>query len=350
MREIDITYRTMLAELGQRSLDAAFQADFPLTGRFVSVPVKGRDYWYFDEPTGEGDKRRYVGPAADPEISARVEAHKEIKDDLRARRSLVGTLLRSGGMNGPDRFAGDVIEALANGGFFRLRGVLIGTAAFGCYAGLVGVRLPNTALQTGDADFAQDFAISGEVGDSLPPVLDLLKSLDASFRPIPHQSDKTRVAAFANRSGYRVEFLTGNRGSDDYTGQPSPMPALGGASAVNLRYLDFLIRDPVRTVLLHRAGVSVLVPSPERYAVHKLIVASQRLSGEDGRLKRDKDALQASLLCEGLVETRRGDELADAYEEAMARGPSWREAIQEGRAMMTDKGNAALWEAVGKRL
>ena len=40
--------------------------------------------------------------------------------------------------------------------------------------------------------------------------------------------------------------------------------------------LDFLIRDPVRTVLLHRSGVPVLVPSPERFAVHKLIVATRR--------------------------------------------------------------------------
>ena len=48
MKEIDLVYRTMFAELGQRSLDAAFETDFPLGGRFVNVPVKGRSYWYFD--------------------------------------------------------------------------------------------------------------------------------------------------------------------------------------------------------------------------------------------------------------------------------------------------------------
>ncbi len=251
----------MFAELAQRSLDGQFQADFPLEGRFVTVPVKGREYWYFDLPTPEGDKRRYVGPHSDEEITARVNAHKEIKDDLRERRRMVGTLLRSGGMQGPDNFAGDITKALAGAGLFRLRAVLIGSVAFGCYAGLLGVRLPSTAMQTGDADFAQDFAISSEVGDSLPPVLEILQSIDKTFRAVPHQADKAKVAAFVNSKGYRVEFLTGNRGSDEHTGKPSPMPALGGASAENLRFLDYLIYEPVRTVLLHREGVSVIVPA-----------------------------------------------------------------------------------------
>ncbi|WJI64332.1 GSU2403 family nucleotidyltransferase fold protein [Mesorhizobium sp. C416B] len=51
------------------------------------------------------------------------------------------------------------------------------------------------------------------------------------------------------------------------------------------RFLDFLIRDPIRTALLHRSGLPVLVPSPQRYAIHKLIVASRlgRALGPSGR-------------------------------------------------------------------
>ncbi|AFL51365.1 hypothetical protein ABIE78_002813 [Sinorhizobium fredii] len=347
MRQIDLVYRTMFAELVQRSLDAQFQADFPLEGRFVTVPVKGKNYWYFDLPTPHGDKRRYVGPHSDAEITARVNAHKKIKDELRERRRMVSTLLRTAGLSGPDAFVGDITKALADAGLFRPRAVLIGSVAFSCYAGLLGVRLPSTAMQTGDADFAQDFAISAEVGDSLPPILEILQSVDPAFRAVPHQADKAKVVAFQNGRGYRVEFLTGNRGSDEYTGKPSPMPALGGASAENLRFLDFLIYEPVRTVLLHREGVSVNVPAPERYAVHKLIVASRRLTDALGRAKRDKDLLQASLLCEALRETRQSNILADAYQEAWERGPSWQEAIISGLAMMPDNGKGALAAAMG---
>lgn len=347
MKQIDLVYRTAFAELVQRSFDAQFEADFPLDGRFVSVPVKGRNYWYFEYPTEDGDRRRYVGPETDEEITARVNKHKEVKDDIRERRKLVGMLLRSGGMASPDRFAGEVTKALADAGLFRLRAVLIGSVAFSCYPGLLGVRLPNSVMQTGDADFAQDFAISAEVEDSLPPVLEVLQSVDPTFRAVPHQADKAKVSAFTNSVNYRVEFLTSNRGSDDYTGKPSPMPALGGASAENLRFLDYLIYEPVRTVLLHREGVTVNVPAPERYAIHKLIVASRRRTDGLGRTKRDKDIQQASLLFEALVDTRQGFALSDAYHEAWNRGTAWQEGIQFGLQLMAKAGKEALTDALG---
>ena len=132
MKQIDLVYRTMFAELGQRCADAAFEAAFPLGGRFVSTTRNGRGYWYFDLPTDGKIHRKYVGPRSDTEITKRVEAFREIKDDLRARRKLVSTLTREAGLTAPERFTGDVVEALANAGLFRLRGVLVGTAAFPC--------------------------------------------------------------------------------------------------------------------------------------------------------------------------------------------------------------------------
>ena len=186
LKEIDISYRTMFAELVQRTHDGQFLADFPLEGWFVTVTVKDRDYWYFDLPTPAGkDRRSYVGPHSDAEITARVKVHKEIKDALKERRRMVSTLRRAG-LPGPDGFAGDVTKALADAGLFRLRAVLIGSVAFSTYAGIIGVRLPSSAMQTGDADFAQDFAISAGVEDSLPPVLKVLQSVDPDFRAVPH--------------------------------------------------------------------------------------------------------------------------------------------------------------------
>ena len=54
----------------------------------------------------------------------------------------------------------------------------------------VGVRVPATAMQTGDADLAMD---PQEVDDSLPPILGILEAVDPSFRAVPHQADKARV-------------------------------------------------------------------------------------------------------------------------------------------------------------
>jgi hypothetical protein len=330
MKEIDFAYRTLFAELSQRCLDAAFQSDFPLDGRFVTVPVKGRGYWYFDQRQDDRVLRRYVGPHSDPEIAKRVEAFREIKDDLKARRKLVSTLTREAGLPVPERFTGDIVEALADAGFFRVRGVLVGTVAFQCYSGLLGVRLPSASLQTGDADFAQFHSISAAVDDSILPALELIRKVDPTFREVPHQLDSRFSTAFENKTRFRVEFLTPNRGGADHEGQPTEMPALGGAAAQPLRFLDFLIYEPVRSLMLHRNGVAVTVPAPERYAVHKLIVASRRRADGGSSLKRDKDIRQADLLVEALATTRRQSDLALVFAEAWKRGPAWREAIAMG--------------------
>lgn len=343
MKTIDLMYQTMLAELVQRSMDAAWTADFPPEGRFITAQVKDKRYWYIDIPDGEGGKsRRYVGPAEDPEITKRVQHFKRDKENYRARRRMVTSLTREGGMIAPDTLTGDIVEALAAGGLFRLRGLLIGTVAFQTYAGILGVRLPMAALLTGDADVAQDYAISQEVKDSLPPIVHLLQAVDPTFRAVPHRSGTAASSAFQTDTGYRVEFLTSNRGGDDYIDKPALMPALGGASADPLRFLDFLIRDPIRTVLLHKAGVPVTVPAPERYAVHKLIVASRRRTHGQGVIKRDKDIQQSALLTEALAQARRHSDLALVYNEAWERGPAWREGIMAGAALMTEEGRSRL--------
>lgn len=165
LKTVDLIYQTMLAEIGQRAMDDAWTLDFPPIGRFVKVTVKEREYWYFDQSDGEGgQKRKYVGPAEDPEISKRVEDFSRTKSDYRIRRRLVSSLTRDGGLLAADRTSGLIVETLAAAGLFRLRTVLVGTLAFGTYSGLLGVRMPSAAIMTGDADFAQDYAISAGHG------------------------------------------------------------------------------------------------------------------------------------------------------------------------------------------
>jgi hypothetical protein len=334
MQQIDLVYRTMLAELAQRSLDATFNTEFPEAGRFHKTNVKDREYWYFENRVDGKDVRRYVGPADDPDIAKRVAAFGAGKDDYRARRKLVSTLIREARLPAPERLTGDLVEAFSKAGLFRLRAVLVGTIAFQCYPALLGIRLPSSPMQTGDIDFAQFHAVSVSVEDSLPPVLEILHSVDPSFRPVPDVSDGRKDTKFINASQYKVEFLTPNTGSDDYASLPASMPALGGASAQPLRFLDFLIHEPVRTVMLHKAGIPVLIPSAERFAVHKLIVASRRRDDLQGRMKREKDLRQVEVLASALQTVRQTDDLISAFEEAWNRGRHWREALKNGLSMI----------------
>jgi hypothetical protein len=329
MEQVDLTYRTIYAELVQRSLDASFDAAHPMTGNFVRVPVKGRDYWYFEDRQAT-PTRRYVGPASDPEVSRRVEEFGRAKTQFRGRRKLVSTLVREARFTAPDRLTGDIVEALEKAGLFRLRAVLVGTVAFQTYSAYLGIRLPGAIIQTGDTDFAHFYSIANEVEDAIPSIQEVLSSVDATFRPIPDRRDGRYTSKYLNSSGYLVEFLTPNRGSDDYIDRPAVMPALGDTAAQPIRYMDFLIRDPVRAVMLHAEGVPVLVPAPERYAVHKLIVAAQRQRGDAGIAKREKDLAQSCRLFEALPVARMDRELAEAFIEAWERGPAWQQAIAGG--------------------
>jgi hypothetical protein len=101
-------------------------------------------------------------------------------------------------------------------------------------------------------------------------------------------------------------------------------------AAEPLRFLDFLIYEPAKAVLLHGTGTSVTVPAPERYAVHKLILSRRRKAAD---AKASKDLRQAEVLVQILLQ-RRPDELRRAVEEARARGPSWRELLEGGIAQL----------------
>jgi hypothetical protein len=182
-------------------------------------------------------------------------------------------------------------------------------------------------MQTGDIDLAQFADVSAEMRDVTPPIADVLRQFDASFRPVPRINSTRSVSYIATASGLRVDFLTPDRGKD--TDEPRRLPSFG-TDAQPLRFLDFLIRDPEPAVLLHGTGVLVSVPAPQRYAVHKLIVARRRHE-ESG--KREKDILQAGALLGALVE-RRPHELRAAWMEAFRRGKSWRRLIGEGLSLL----------------
>jgi hypothetical protein len=300
--------QTTYAELLQRCANAAFNDAFTEEGAFTSKTLKGRKYWYFQTGTGAARTQRYVGPET-PELLDRIAHHKETRDDERERRTLVSTLVRSFGLPRPIPEIGDVIAALAKAGVFRLRGVLVGTVAYQTYAAMLGVRLSAAPLQTGDIDIAQFKNVSVAIGDSTPPVLEILKEVDKTFRAIPHVVDGRRVTSYTAKGGLRVDFLTPNEGQE--TGKPQALPALQ-TDAQPLRFLDFLIHDPEPAVILHGAGIHVHVPAPARYAVHKLIVSRRR---PEGLAKRDKDLQQADALFEVLGQ-KRPSELKLAWQEA----------------------------------
>ena len=323
--DIPLMLQTTYAELLDRTRAAAFSSDFPNDGVFTAKIVRGRRYWYFQASSADGRGQKYVGPET-PDLLRRIAEHKAARTYQRDQRSLVAMLVRGGNFPTPRKDIGDLAAALADAGVFRLRGVLVGTVAYQVYSAMLGVRLPAALVQTSDIDVAQYANVSAAMGDVTRPMPDILSQVDASFRPVPH-IDPARAVSYMATSGLRVDFLTPNTGPD--TEEPRNLPALG-TDAQPLRFLDFLIREPEPAVLLHGTGVLVTVPAPQRFALHKLIVARRR---REASTKREKDLRQARALLDVLVE-RRPHELQAAWAEAFRRGKTWQRLIGEGLGLL----------------
>lgn len=331
--------QTTYAELVERCAAAAFQDTFRGSGTFVAKTVRGRRYWYFQAPASAGRAQRYVGPET-PEILERIAQYNAAGSDARERQQMVSALVRSYGMPRPIDEIGQVVMQLARAGVFRLRAVLVGTVAYQTYSAMLGIRLPAAAISTDDIDVAQFLNVSVAIGEQIPPALDVLRVVDPTFAPVPHTEDGRRSTSYRAKRGLRVDFLTPNEGPD--TDEPQSLAALG-TDAQPLRFLDFLIHAPEPAVVLYGEGAYVHVPSPERYAIHKLIVARRRRLGS---AKSSKDLVQSQGLLAVLAQ-KRPHELRAVWEEAIGRGPKWREYILQSAALLAPSPRDQLLRAVG---
>lgn len=331
-QRLPVAMQTVYAELADRAWTGSFREIMDAGGTPHKRTVKGRDYWYWHPATRNGRRppARYLGPDM-PEIRRRIEARVERAE---ARKDRIGMVraLRAAGMPIPDGLSGNVLAALADAGAFRLRAAVVGSLAFQCYPPMLGFRTPGAAARTGDVDIGQFPAISIAVGDRIEPdLLSVLKSVDPAFEAVPSPFDPRRTLRYAVRGGseerFVVDVLAPMRGPP--LDRPVHLPALEG-DAQPLRFLDFLLYQEIEALVLHGAGIPVKVPAPERFAVHKLLVAARRRTDSTGRIRARKDLEQAALLVRVLASDR-PEELRQAWEELRARGPSWRKAADRGR-------------------
>ncbi|GGH63654.1 hypothetical protein GVY41_19490 [Frigidibacter albus] len=302
-----------------------------LIGSIEERSRNGRAYLYDKFRLGTEMKSRYLGEGT-PELRTRLARATELKAQGEERKKTMARLarvLRAEGLIGTDRDTGSLLLAFARAGVFRLGGTLVGTAAYALYQGELGVRFDSDELaQTGDIDFASFQRLSVALGDRVEEspgeILQALK-----FDPVPGVQDRQIWKWRQNRGEAMVEFLTPAFGDEGV----KPLPALK-VSAQALNYLNFLIAEPIPAVALYRSGILVRIPRPERFAIHKLIVADRRHGGPD-QAKARKDRGQAAFLISVLAQDR-PDDLAEAFEDALSRGPRWRERLEATLARMPE--------------
>jgi hypothetical protein len=307
------TEQTLFAELIQQ-VEAATPA-----GTVYTRERDGIQYYYAKIPVGVGRIDRFVGKVGDAEAEAKVAELKRGMEQAGERRRLV-RLLRSAGLASPHRTIGATLDAISHAGLFKNGAVLVGTAAYMMSEPLVGRRLPEPTLMTGDLDLATaNLALKAEPPERLETII---KRGDPTFVPVLHIRANEPPSRFRTADGFLLDLITPTRRRTDTN--PMRMDELD-AGAAPLQYMDWLIANPVPTVALWGSGVLINIPQPTRFAVHKLILAQKRDVGS--RLKRQKDLAQAEALIQAILSHDPFD-LYDALAGAAAQGRSgWREPI-----------------------
>ena len=302
-------------------------------GSLVTKQRGDKVYWYAAEKIGHDVKFWYLGPDS-TETRDRVDRMKELRvqaGERRKERARLARLLRAEGMTPVDRGTGGLLLAMARVGTFRLGGALIGTNAFRLMEGELGTTLPlGSVASTGDVDIAQFERLSVALQDNVEP--SLAETFSAlKFDPV-QGLDRNSVWRWRQRgaTGMMVEFLTP---SFDEKEGIRDLPALG-VKARALHHLNYLISEPINAVALYRDGILVQIPRPEKFAIHKLIVADRRRDGSVS-FKAEKDRHQAAFIIATMAEDRPSD-IWEAYEDALARGPRWRERIERTLERMPD--------------
>lgn len=191
---------------------------------------------------------------------------------------------------------------------------------------------------TEDVDIAAFEALSLAVDDQVDPSLEETFR-DLALEPVPGLDLRQKPTRWRMPGGgISIDFLAPRmQGRRDVV----PLASLG-VHAEALSNLNFLIADPIFAVALYREGVPVQIPRPERYAVHKLIIAGERRAGDAAKAR--KDIAQSAWLIQILTDDRPG-ELDEALREARSRGRKWSDAI--GRARNKDAKVDALLSGLG---
>ena len=326
MERQSIATQTLYAELLERLL-AARVGDADTSegagGTVVAKTIRGKRYWYIQRKELGVTRQTYLGPDS-PDTRALIERRRAVwagADAERRQRERLAAMLVAGGAATVSAPELRLLGVLAEARVFELGGVLVGTQAFAAHANVLGVKWAAALGRTADVDVAHPRHVEVAVAEAEGPTLSVhLTSTAANptFAPIPafdrrHPSTSFRVRG----TELRLDLLTPLVGKP--RAAPIFIPALG-AAAQPLRFLDYLLENPMQVALVGRDGVLVTVPGPARFALHKLIVAAER--GETQQAKVRKDLAQAEALLEVLAADRPGD-LALAWESLAARGSRW---------------------------
>jgi hypothetical protein len=297
-----------------------------LPGSFVVKTIKGAEYVYFQYSDPGGKKRQLaIGRRDDKldEIIARHGAERELRAQDLAQIARLAGMLRAAGVAVLPSATARVVRGLADAGVFAAGGVLMGSYAFLVVGNLLGLRWPTAAWRTQDVDIAGTLQVAVPVLDADVPRA--LESLNMGFVPVPRLDPRQPSTSFRVRGKQiRVDLITPGGERDK---EPILIPRFNAAAAP-IKYLSLALHDAQPAAAIESSAATLLVvPTPARLALHKLLVSQTRSLTQ--QTKSVKDLHQAALLLEGLAEDR-PDDLARAAEAFAESGPAVTRKVTRG--------------------
>lgn len=336
--EQPVATATAYAQLQSAALAAELGRDVShLNGSFGTKTVHGTRQWYFSyRDPDQRIRQLYVGPDS-AHVQALVAQARTAPAPMAALKPLARSAAALGCATAVRKHVG-VIRRLNEYGFFRAGGVLIGTHAFLAFANLLGVRWTE-ADQTSDVDFAH---AGRNISVALPGDVDVqahsaLTTLEAGFLPMIQYSGGVGASyRHAQELDFQIDFVTPRTAESDV---PVTVPNFSVALQP-LRFMEFSLIEVEQAVVFDATGQCTVatVPSPARYAVHKLLIIGER--SLKFRTKVGKDLAQAAALIQYFADRDMGT-LDAAWDDALARGPGWRARALEGRRALKRVDEAA---------
>lgn len=321
-------------------LDALLRGAYSKRGiSFQRRTVSGNEYWYLEYTIGSETTAHYLG-ADTPELRARIDrtraSWEEDAPDAK-RRTRLAAMVVSGGGFAPTGSHARVLEALEQAGVFLVGGVLIGSHAFAAMSNMLGVKWSREALRTQDIDLAHDRTITVTVPNEPVELQQILEETDDAFFPVPSLNRKHPSTTFAIRGkDLSVSLLTPLKGKPKT--EPIEVPALG-AVASPMRFLDYLLEDTQPAAIPIRQGILVYLPSPGRFALHKLVVSRRRPAAFAEKAR--KDLAQAAAILEVLVEDRPAD-ISFAADAAKQMPAKFGRQMEQGLAQLPEELRSAV--------
>lgn len=299
-----------------------------LNGSFGKKTIKGKAYWYF-QYRGIDSKVEQVYVGVDNEkIRSLIEKYKAgvlKKGQTSSIQKLSGAAIILGCEPMlPKHFR--IIRRLSEYGFFKNGGILVGTHAYMAMVNMLGISAQERT-QTQDIDLPHSGKnISIAMPSNIKIALsDAITSLNMGLLPISTVEGKFG-ASYLNPldPAFRIDFLTSKNSESD---EPVYIENLSIAMQP-LKFMQFSMVDTLQSVIFCNEGAVVVnIPKPDRFAIHKLIVSSERKASEMAKI--NKDVRQANTILEYYMDFR-PNELLDTFNEAISNGQGWKKRLDEG--------------------